>query len=71
MTGTSYNLPIESFINISWEKTMNYKKQNTYIKLTYPDGDIEFWSLDSDVKELERLQKLHNNNIKIEYVGGY
>ena len=45
---------------------MNDRKQKTYIKLTYPDGDIEFWSLDSDVKELERLQKLHNNNIKIE-----
>ena len=50
---------------------MNDTKQKTYIKLTYPDGDIEFWSLDSDVKELERLQKIHNNNIKVEYVGGY
>lgn len=71
MTGTSYNLPIESFINISWEKTMNDKKLNTYIKLTYPDGDIEFWNLNSDVKELERLQKIHNNNIKIDFVKGY
>ena len=47
---------------------MNDTKQKTYIKLTYPDGDIEFWSLDSDVKELQRLQKIHNNNIKVEYV---
>jgi|TARA_S200002703_G_scaffold159580_1_gene173559 hypothetical protein len=50
---------------------MNDKKLNTYIKLTYPDGDIEFWNLNSDVKELERLQKIHNNNIKIDFVKGY
>tara|TARA_Y100000114_G_C11545162_1_gene224504 strand:+ start:219 stop:371 length:153 start_codon:yes stop_codon:yes gene_type:complete len=50
---------------------MNDKKQKTYIKVTYPDGDIEFWTLDSHIEELKRLQKIHNNNIKIEYVRGY
>jgi len=39
-----------------------------YIKLTYPDGDVEFWSYDNPIQELKRLQKIHDNKIEIEFI---
>lgn len=41
---------------------------NIYMKITYPDGDIEYWTLDGSIKELERLQKIHNNKLHVEFI---
>jgi|TARA_R100000654_G_scaffold45852_1_gene71992 hypothetical protein len=49
-------------------KNENLIDTNKYIKLKYPDGDVEFWTCDSPISELKRLQKLHNNKIEIEYI---
>jgi hypothetical protein len=41
------------------------------VKITYPDNTIEFWnsSLSEFNSELKRLQNLHNNKIKFEFIG--
>ena len=44
---------------------------NNYLQVTYPDGDIEFWTLDNSVEELERLQKLYKGKITTKIVRGY
>ncbi len=40
------------------------------IKITYPDNTIEYWfeSLSNFHKEFSRLQKIHNNKIKFEFL---
>jgi len=37
-------------------------------KITYPDGEIEFWhdSVSDVVPELARLQKIHNGGVNID-----
>ena len=37
-------------------------------KITYPDGEIEFWhdSVSDVVPELARLQKIHNGGVSID-----
>jgi len=39
-------------------------------KVTYPDGDMEYWhnSIAEVIPELKRLQKLHNDKIQIDLV---
>lgn len=44
---------------------------NTYLQVTYPDGDMEYWTLDNSVEELERLQKLYKGKITTKIVKGY
>jgi len=36
--------------------------------VTYPDGDVEFWynTVAETISELARLQKIHNNKVRIE-----
>jgi len=40
------------------------------VKITYPDNTTEYWfeSLSNFHKELKRLQSLHNNQIKFEFL---
>lgn len=38
-----------------------------YIKVTYPDGEVEYW-LGWNAKEVLRLQKIHNNKIVFTYI---
>ena len=39
------------------------------IKVIYPDGEIEYWTLDKNfVSEYKRLQKIHNNQIKFKII---
>ena len=47
---------------INWRIIM-YK----YIKVFYPDGEVEYWS-SLDAKEVLRLQKIHNNNVKFKFI---
>jgi len=40
-----------------------------YIEVTYPDGEVEYWSDDENViPELERLQKIHNGKVEVKKV---
>ncbi len=40
------------------------------IKITYPDNTVEYWyeSISKFHKELKRLQTIHNNKIKFEFI---
>ena len=40
------------------------------IKITYPDNTVEYWyeSLSKFQTELKRLQNIHNNKIKVEFI---
>jgi hypothetical protein len=42
-------------------------------KVTYPDGDVEFWynTVTETISELSRLQKIHNNKVRIEPYEGH
>ena len=39
-------------------------------KVTYPDGDMEYWhnSIAEVIPELKRVQKLHDDKVQIELV---
>ena len=40
------------------------------IKITYPDNTVEYWyeSISKFHTELKRLQTIHNNKIKFEFI---
>ncbi len=42
-------------------------------KVTYPDGDVEFWynTVAETISELARLQKIHSNKVRIEPYDGH
>jgi hypothetical protein len=42
---------------------------NIYFKVTYPDGDYEYWT-DIVKEEVQRLEKLHGQKLIIEKVEG-
>ena len=42
---------------------------NIYFKVTYPDGDFEYWT-DVQKEEVERLEKLNGGKLIIEKVEG-
>ena len=46
------------------------KKKKFHFKVTYPDGDIEYWydELRSVWSERDRLEKLYKDKIKIEFL---
>ena len=43
--------------------------KNIYFKVTYPDGDFEYWT-DVQKEEVERLEKIHGKKLIIEKVEG-
>jgi len=43
--------------------------KNIYFKVTYPDGDFEYWT-DVQKEEVERLEKLNGGKLIIEKVKG-
>ena len=45
-------------------------KDKYTFKVTYPDGEIEFWvnTVSQTISELTRLQKIHNNQIEVELI---
>ena len=48
-------------------------KDKYIFKVTYPDGEIEFWvnTVSQTISELARLQKIHNNKVKINLIKGW
>jgi len=52
--------------SIVWAHTNN-KGEYMYIKVTYPDGEVEYWP-GWNAKEVLRLQKIHNNKIVFTYI---
>ena len=45
-------------------------KDKFTFKVSYPDGDVEFWynTVSQTIAEMSRLQKLHDNKIEIEFI---
>jgi len=45
-------------------------KDKFTFKVSYPDGDVEFWynTVSQTISELTRLQKIHNNQIEVELI---
>ena len=43
-------------------------KDKFHFKVMYPDGDIEYWynKVSEVISQLNRLQKIHNDKVKIE-----
>ena len=48
-------------------------KDKYTFKVTYPDGEIEYWyeKVSKIIYELSRLQKIHNNKVKINLIKGW
>jgi len=48
-------------------------KDKYTFKVTYPDGEIEYWyeKVSKIIYELNRLQKIHNNKVKINLIKGW
>ena len=51
---------------------INKMKDKYTFKVTYPDGEIEYWyeKVSKIIYELSRLQKIHNNKVKINLIKG-
>jgi hypothetical protein len=47
-------------------------KDKYTFKVTYPDGEIEYWynTVSETIAEMSRLQKLHDNKVKINLIKG-
>ena len=48
----------------------DFMKDKFTFKVSYPDGNIEFWynTVSQTISELTRLQKIHNNQIEVELI---
>ena len=56
-------------ISIVNQREKKMKDKFTF-KVSYPDGDVEFWynTVSQTIAEMSRLQKIHDNKVKIEFV---
>ena len=45
-------------------------KDKFTFKVSYPDGDVEFWynTVSQTIAEMSRLQKLYDNEIEVELI---
>lgn len=43
--------------------------KNIYFKITYPDGDVEYWT-SVEKEEVERLEKVNGGKLVIEKIEG-
>ena len=45
-------------------------KDKFTFKVSYPDGDVEFWynTVSQTIAEMSRLQKIHDNKMEIEFI---
>ena len=43
--------------------------KNTYFKITYPDGDVEYWT-SVEKEEVKRLEKVNGGKLVIEKIEG-
>ena len=61
-------MPNRGMLNSNDEKEVKIMK-NIYFKVTYPDGDYEYWT-SVEKEEVERLEKLNGGKLIIEKVKG-